>query len=368
MSPLMGVAERFYGLLTQVADDLRIRGTDPALALAGRFGLRRFFERQVKGDTELQENSWLDRAARLRKEARDLSAALEGAHIYHCFFKGIALIGRFYRIDDRRLDDIDVLVGEGDRNGTLALLHAHGYADLVEPGVWGPASDRPGVTMYRVDPATGERDLAAPLLDVHWGLEPVTTVLPATRLAVPNAVLAQSQMEQRIPVPPDEYHAALILHHLVRHDLLHVRGLLDLALLWEALPRDGGRQLTDLATRLGVSRALGVIGRVLVDELRLYPLRGVRLGATDWRGRAVLRRIRLADLLAGAARHPPDQPRHVILTRSQSWRRFLLADAARAGPLLGELLRPPAEYLQWRWPKASASTAWRRHMLAALRA
>jgi hypothetical protein len=366
--PLIGVAERFYRLLTEVAGEVEIRGPDAALQLAGRFGLRRFFERQIKGDTEMQESNWLDRAARLRKEARDLSAALEGAHIYHCFFKGIALIGRFYRIDDRRLDDIDLLVGEGDRNATLALLHAQGYSDLVEPGVWGPATDRPGVTMYQVDPQTGERDAAAPLLDLHWGLESVTTVLPGNAVAVPNAVLAKAQMEHRLPILPDEYHAALVLHHLVRHDLLHVRGLLDLALLWEALPRDGGRQLTDLAQRLGVSRALGIIGRVLVDDLHLYPLRGVRLGAADWRGRRMLRRIRMGDWVAWAARHVGEKPRHVTLTRSLSWRRFLLADAPRAGQLLGELLRPPPEYLRWRWPKASASTAWRRHLLAALRA
>jgi hypothetical protein len=186
---------------------------------------------------------------------------------------------------------------------------------------------------------------------------------------LPSAFWVRVEKEQRLPVPPDEYHAALVLHHLVRHDLLHVRGLLDLALLWEALPREAGARLTELARHLGVERALGVIGRVLVDDLLLFPIKGVRVGARDWRGRAALRRLRLRDWLTWAGRRAADRGHHVTVTRSLAWRRFLLADAPRTGDLLGEVFRPRPEYLSWRWPKArSTSQAWRQHLLTALRA
>lgn len=369
MSPTATIPQRLTRLLSVVAAHLQIRGADPALELAGRFGLRRYFERHQTGDTDLADSKWLERAAQLRKEARDLSAALREAGVQHCFFKGIALIGRFYRLDDRRFDDIDLLVESPARNEAMAVLHAHGYADLNEPGVWAPASERPGITMYRMDPATGERDPRAPLMDLHWGLEPVSALLPTGGLTLPSAFWARVEVDQRLPVPPDEYHAALVLHHLVRHDLLHVRGLLDFALLWETLPREGGARLTELAGHLGVKRALGLVGRTLVDDLLLFPIRGVRLGAQDWRGRAALRFLRLRDWLAWAGRRASDRQHHVTVTRSLAWRRFLLADAPQTGQLLRELLTPAPEYLGWRWPEAKApGQAWRRHLTAALKA
>lgn len=369
MSPVATVPQRFYKVLSDVAAQLKLRGANPALELAGRFGLRRYFERQQTGDTELADSIGMERAAQLRKEARDLSAALRGAGVQHFFFKGIALLGRFYRLDDRRLDDVDLMVDLAGRNEAMAVLHAHGYADLAEPGVWGPASLRPGTTMYRVDPVTGERDEHAPLLDLHWGLEPVSTMLPDDGITLPSTFWARVEMDQRLPVPPDEFHAALILHHLVRHDLLHIRGLFDLALLWEALPREAGARLTELARHLGVGRALSVIGRILVDDLFLFPIRGVRLGAGDWRARTALRRLRLRDWLGWAGRHAADRRHHVTVTRSLAWRRFLLADAPDVGQLTTELFRPSPEYLGWRWPEARApGQAWRQHLAAALKA
>jgi hypothetical protein len=368
MSPLTTAAERFLRLLNDAGSRVAPKAPNPGLELAGRFGVRRFFERQATGDRDLSDNDWLDRGAQLRKEARDLSAALQRAGVPHFFFKGIALLGRFYHLDDRRLDDVDLMVRFEQRNTALAVLHAHGYADLTGAGVWGPASRRPGATMYRVDPATGDRDTRLPLMDVHWGLEPVTPVLPEGGITLPAAVWAAVQLDQRLPVLPDEYHAALVLHHLVRHDLLHVRGLLDLALLWEALPRTAGTKLTGLARQLGVARALSLIGRAVVDDLMLFPLRGLRIGAHDWRGRAALRGMRVTDWLVWAARHVADTRRHVTVTRSLAWRRYLLADSPRRGQLMGELFRPPREYMRWRWPDAkSDSQAWRMHLAAALR-
>jgi len=175
------------------------------------------------------------------------------------------------------------------------------------------------------------------------------------------------ERERGLPVLSDEYHAALVLHHLVRHDLLHVRGLLDLVMLWQAVPNDGGQQLSKLAGILGVERALRAVGRVMVDELMLYPLRGVKLSPDDWRGRAALQRLRLKPWIAWAARNATPRAQHLTMTRSLVWRRYLFADAPQTGRLMRDLMAPPREYLQWRWPDAPEGTAWRRHLTNALR-
>lgn len=363
MTAPVPVVDRFHHVLADTAASLRV---DPA-DLAGRFGLRRFTERWESGDRELQANPWLHRAARLRKDARTVSAALTRAGIRHFFFKGIALVGRLYRLEDRRLDDVDLMVDPIARNAALATLHSLGYADLHDPTRPSPATRRPGTTMCLLDAVSGEGDRAA-LFDVHWGLEPLNALLPAETLPLPEAVWDGIDTQRGLPVPSDEHHVALILHHLVRHDLLHVRGLLDMALLWEGLPKRGGAELRQLADGLGVGRTLGVVARVLVDDLGLFPLLGVRPGARDWRARRVLRRLRLRDWLVFAARRGGDTRRHVMVSASRAWRRFLLADnGGTAARLMRELLAPPREYLRWRWPEApSDAAAWRRHLAAAV--
>ncbi len=366
MSPVATVPERFYQALGRAAERLQLREDDPALELAGRLGIRRFIQRHASGDSDFQESSWVDHGVRLRKEVRELSGALEDSGVRHFFFKGIGLVGELYRVDDRRFDDMDVVIDPTDRSAALAIFHARGFAELGDRNQWRAGTERPGITMSRDDPTTGEPDTAA-LLDVHWGLEPVSMILPEGEITLPPTVWEGVEVRHRVSVPVNEHHAALVLHHLVRHDLLHVRGFLDFALLWEAMPQDGGGELSNLAAWLGVSRALGVIARVMVDDLHLFPLRGVRLGPWDWRGRAILRRARLADVLVRAARHAGASSRHVTVTRSLAWHRYLLADAARGRRLLGELLAPPKEYLRWRWPEARSNAgAWRRHVVAAL--
>jgi hypothetical protein len=366
MSPRAAVHERLYRTFSDVADRLRLRGPDPALELAGRFGVRRFVERHVAHDDHLPPSRWLERGARLRKEARLISRALAEAGVRHCFFKGIALLGRFYRIDERRLADIDLLVDLADYSSAFAALHAEGYVELGDRSRWAPAARRPGVTMHRPF-ALGDDDPGL-LLDLHWGLESLGTLLPDDEIVLPPTVWAGVAHENGLPVLADEHHAALVLHHLVRHDLLHVRGLLDFALLWETLPRDAGAELTDLAHILGVAPALRLVGRVMVDDLHLYPLRGVRLAPRDWRDRLALRQLRLTPWLTWAARNATDRPRHVTVTRSLVWRRLQLANVPHPGRLLRELMAPPREYLRWRWPGSpSDAAAWRRHLASAFR-
>ena len=252
-------------------------------------------------------------------------------------------------------------------NNAVAVIHGLGFEEFGERGSWVPAAKRPGVTMHRadLDEDEGETDV---LVDVHWGLESLATVLPDEELLLPPTVWAGITKERGLPVLPDEYHAALVLHHLVRHDMLHIRGLLDFILLWQAIPNNGGQEMTSLARTLGIERALRVVGRLMVDELLLYPLRGVPLRSQDWRGRMALRRLRLKPWLAWAARRVTMRTSHLTVTRSLLWRRFLLADAPRTGRLIRELVAPPREYLEWKWPQAGSERgAWRQHLTSALR-
>jgi len=374
MPPVAAVNERLYRAFCEVARGMKLGGPDPGLELAGRFGVRRFLERHVAGadgqdagDEVPPPGRWLERGARLRKEARELSRGLAEAGIRHCFFKGIALLGRFYRLDERQLADIDLLIDLDHYSEAVPVLHSLGYIELGDPGRWAPARGRPGLTMFRPD-VTGEDKAPDVLVDVHWGLESLATVLPEEEIILPPMVWAEVDRERGLPVLSDEHHAAVVLHHLVRHDLLHVRGLLDLVLLWQAVPNDGGQQLTKLARILGVERALRVVGRVMVDELMLYPLRGVRLSPDDWRGRRALGRLRLKPWIAWAARNVTRHAAHMTLTRSLVWRRYLFADQPQTRRLVRHLVAPPSEYLHWRWPDApSEGRAWRQHVANAFR-
>lgn len=366
MIAIPDVPERFRRVLGEIAPRFQLRGADPAAELAERFGLRRFVERTGTGDPEHQKGAWLDRGAQLLKETRQLSRTLDEARIKHFFFKGIGLLGRFYRAEERRLADLDLMIRPADRNNLMALLHARGYGEMGDAAAWAPGKGRPGVTVTADGGA--DEDGGRLLIDLHWGLEAASPVLPVAALQIPDSVWRALETTRGFPVPKDEYHAALILHHLVRHDLLHVRGLLDFALLWNGLPRMGGAEMTGLARHLGVGRALRVVGRVLVNDLMLFPLRGVRLAPVDWRDRLALRSLRLRRWLLWAARSQSDRPRHVIVTRRRVWRRFLLTDVPHTARLLRELFTPRPEYLRWQWPKVrSQAEAWRRHMAFAIR-
>jgi hypothetical protein len=362
--PPSTVPDRFRRRLDQAAARLGLSGEDPGLELAGRFGLRRYFERIETADPDNQQSLWLERARRLRKESRNVTTALTSARIPHFFFKGIALVGRFYRIEERQLADIDVFVPPAQRNAALAVLHALGYGDLRDSTDWRPDASRPGLSMRRGSDGAAEDEA---LLDVHWGLESVAALSPEATVTVPDTVWRGVTDQGGLPVPHDEHHLALVLHHLVRHDLLHVRGLLDLALLWDALPHAAGQEAVEVASALGVHRALAVVGRALVDGVGAYPLRGVTLTSADWRRRLLTRRLGLEDWLVWAARHAADGPAHVIISVRRAWWRWLLSDEASAGRLVREVLVPEADYLRWRWPDAGSTSAWFRHLRASLR-
>lgn len=357
------LATRFYHALEDAADTLRLPEHEGARRLATQFGVRGYIRRLVNGRPESDKPERV--AAHLyetlfREAAVEVSRLLTRRGIRHFFFKGVALAGRIYQPGDREFADIDLVVHPQQLNAAVAALYTQGYVAFREPDQPGPATMRPGLTMHQ--PGRGS-DFESILLDVHWGLEPVTHLLPRADLAVPQAVWHSLEMERGLPVPLDEHHLALIVHHLAHHDMLHVRGLLDAALLWETLPKRAGVELDEIAGKVGVRRPLHALARVLVDDLTLYPLHGVSIGADGLRGRALEHLLSLRRWLVWAAR--ADEREHVMITPRRVWRRLLLADDlnSTALGLLGDALKPPDEYLRWRWPDASTEfAAWMRHL------
>lgn len=357
------LAVRFYRALEDAAEALRMPEEEGARRLAAQFGIHGYIMRHVDGQGGEPAPERV--AARLyetmfREAAQEISRRLTRRSVRHFFFKGVALLGRVYESGDREFADIDLVVHPQQLSTAVAALYTLGYVAYREPDQPGPATLRPGMTMYL--PGRGS-DFERVLLDVHWGLEPVTHLLPRIDLPVPQAVWNNVEVERGLPVPLDEHHLALIVHHLAHHDMLHVRGLLDAALLWEALPKRAGGELNEIATKIGVQRPLHAVARVLVDDLTLYPLRGVRIGADGLRGHALERLLSLQRWLVWASR--AGEREHVMITPRRVWRRLLLADDlnSTALGLLGDAVKPPGEYLRWRWPDASSEfSAWMHHL------
>lgn len=358
------IARRLHGALEEAAETLRLPERDGPRQLAAQFGIGGYVARHLDG--RQGDEPAAERAAvryyetMFREAAQEIARLLARRGVRHFFFKGVALVGRVYEPGDRAFADIDLVVDPRQLNAAVAALYTLGYVALREPDQPGPATLRPGLTMHRPGKGT---EFERILLDLHWGLEPVTHLLPRADLAVPEPVWNGVQAEGGLPVPLDEHHLALIVHHLAHHDMLHVRGLLDVALLWETLPKRAGGELADIAQRIGVRRPLAAVARVLVDDLALYPLRGVPIGADGLRGRVLGGLLSLPRWLAWAAR--AEEREHVMITPRRIWRRLLLADDLNgtALGLMGDALKPPDEYLRWRWPNASSEfTAWMWHL------
>ena len=72
-----------------------------------------------------------------------------------------------------------------------------------------------------------------------------------------------------LPAPAPEHHAALVLHHLVHHDLLPIRSLLDLALLWQGFSHDAAKEYAKMAGEFGVLRAARAVNATLVRDMGL---------------------------------------------------------------------------------------------------
>ena len=147
-----------------------------------------------------------------------------------------------------------------------------------------------------------------------------------------------------LPRPRPGHHAALLIHHLVRHDGLHVRSLVDLAVLWPALDAGEGHAFAALARYLGVGRAAASLGAAFRSELALSVPPGFAERAGAWS----------VETLVALACDSEDHDLEAM-TRSRARRRIRVVDRPlrTAAHFMTEALFPPDVYLSWRWPGRS---------------
>ena len=355
------VAGPLIEALERAAAELRVSAPDAALALARRLGIGGYVARH---HTPPGANRDEDLARRLRERllrdaAAEVSTALAAREVLHFFARGIALAGTVYAPGDREMADLDLFVPPRAAPAAREILAVLGYGVLPPEEQSGPAALRSSVNLSR---EAGRSAMEAVALDLHWGLEPVNRLLPRPGMSVPEAVWQSMRPGASLPVPAPAHHAALLVHHLVHHDLLHARGLLDLALLRRDLWTADGEAYEDVARRLGVLRVARAVHEVLMRDFGFEPVAGVRVAPRDRRGRRLQHALVLDRWLvwAGAA----GDAEHVEITSRRLRRRVLLLDRVTDARLLvADALFPPRQHLRWRWPDARSDVAaWRRHL------
>ncbi len=291
-------------------------------------------------------------------EARvDLGRLLDRNSIPHLVFKGGALLGAQYTTGDVRMVDLDVLVPLEEKERTAAAFEAAGWPKRAAAG--GPALfGAPGEVFAR--PVTDDA-ISWVDVDVHWRLAPVERLFPWRGKPLPDDVWRSAVHPGGTAVPRPGHHAALLVHHLVRHDLLHFRGVFDLLQLWPLLrvPEES-HAFASLAASLGVSRVAGWLCRTLQTDLGLEPLAAGGPRAPSSSAPGDLRSIRALIALALDASDKDFE----AVTISRAIRRLRTVDhvARTSLMLLAEALAPPDEYLRWRWPGANAPMRRIRHL------
>ena len=348
------LAISFIDLLASVATEMEGQGVVSTIQLARRIGVGGFVRRHGSLD-EPGGPDGHDVTAKLNERllveaAEEISATMSARGIPHFFLKGVGLSGRVYGIGDRDMVDIDMQVAPTARRDVVQILEALGYEVLPDRQQDGPAELRVSLVLERV---TGPSGLSRTLVDLRWGIDPVERFLPRPYQRVPDVIWQNLDTTGAISIPSDAHHAALIMHHLVHHDMLHIRGLLDLALLWNALLSGGGSEVEVVARELRVRHAALVIGDVLTSVLGL-PDKGISAMPTDWRSRRLRQILEPVSWFAWVA--AASEAQHDMITPKRIARRLLLLDSLASAPgLLAETVFPPRAFLRWRWPQSRSS-------------
>ncbi len=355
------VAVPLAAALDRAAVVLRVAAPDPGLELARHCGIGGYVARhRGQGDASRDESLARRFHERLMLDAAtELSAALTSRGVPHFFVRGIALVGTVYAPGDREMADLDLFVRSEAVLRARETLADLGYSELPAEEQDGPAALRSKVSLAR---EPGPSAVEAVAVDLHWAVEPVNRLLPRPGTALPASVWDGVQLGATLPAPAPAHHAALLVHHLVHHDLLHVRGVLDLALLRHDSWTSDGAAYEDVAGRLGVLRAARFLHAVLIRAFGYAPVPGVELAPRDWRGRQLERALALDRWLVWAGSAAEGE--HVTITLRRMRRRLLLLDrVVDARLLVADVVLPPREHLRWRWPgEPSAGAAWRRHL------
>ncbi len=354
------VAGTLIGALDRAATALGVEARDSVLALARRLGIGGFVARH-RAPQGVDRDEALARHLReelLRDAAVEISQALAARDVRHFFARGIVLAGTVYQPGDRAMADLDLFIQPGHEAAACETVSTLGYEELPVGEQSGPAALRSSVNLLR----SGHSAMSSVDLDLHWGLEPVNRLLPRPGATVPPVVWQAVQSGNALRAPTAAHHAALLVHHLVHHDLLHARALLDLALLRRDQWTTDGNGYEDVARHLGVLRVARALHWAQVRDFGFTPIAGVGAAPRDRRGRRLQRALVLDRWLAWAG--AAGDTEHVEITSRRLRRRMLLLDRATdARLLLADALFPPRDHLRWRWPDARSNVAaWRRHL------
>jgi len=349
------MSERFIVRLTEALREVaKVDSADPAgnvLDFARTLGVGAFVRSRMAGSPADDPNDAECLLRRLSQEilidaAREVSTAFSRNGIPHFFFKGAALVERVYFPAEREMDDIDVHIDPAFKENAHDSLLSLGYEipgdDLQE----GPQELRSGLVAFKT---TGSGHLGTIDLDMAWGIDPVNRLLARADCVVPREVWDGIDRSGSLPVPADWHHVVLLIHHMVHHDMLHIRGLVDLALLWPRVPKELTHQVEQLAQKLGVLRVTRILANVLNSNLAVK-LSGELPYPEGLRSRRLRKMLDPVAWFAWASNAGESEFVEINLHRIR--RRALLLDNMWDMPgLISDAVFPPREYLRWRWPE-----------------
>ena len=274
------------------------------------------------------------------EHGEELSDAFRRRELPHFFAKGIVLAGRVYQPGDRFFGDIDLYVPYDSRDDAVQTLGQIGYFPLPESDQAGPRELRSALALEYAS----DNDIDRIGVDLHWTLDPVERLLPRRDRPIPQAVWDEVQVDSRFNVPKPEHHAAVLAHHLVHTDLLHIRSLLDLAFVFQEFAEDGGADFLATCELL----RLGGFGRTLAVILdRDFGVSRPKAQAGAAGVNRFLQRLTLENWLMIVARANPDDDNRITLGRIR--RRLRVLDDRPVKTLGADLVAPPAAFLTWRW-------------------
>jgi len=288
----------------------------------------------------------------LREGAIEISGALGAAGIDHFFAKGIGLLGEVYQVGDRVISDLDLHIRPAQCRSAVDLLRTLEFAPLADDHQVGPEALRSTLALERPAPSQVQQVT----VDLHWGLDPVDRLLPRGDQPVPERVWAAIRTDRDLPVPSPEHHAALLAHHLVHTDLLHLRSLMDAAFVLETFAQDGEEYLTT-CRELGIARFGMALAEVIAREFDIALPAALERRSKG--GSSFGRTLTLESWLTLVAQSPPDQDEAITVPRIR--RRIAMVGQRATVRLLADVFFPPRAFLEWRWSDASAAGARRAH-------
>ena len=336
-------ALRFYEAASAASEQSWSKDTAPELlfrigfpGLAQRLGYARAADVE-EGFLHLQKL----KQTLLFESAMEISNELTLAGVQHFFVKGAALLNRFYEPGDRSMSDIDIYVQPESRTYAVEILDRLKYSELPEDEQAGPEEMRTALALIR----QAESDMESHVIDLHWNLDPVERLLPRGDRSVPKLVWDNIVVDRPVPAPNPECHAALLAHHLVHTDLLHIRNLLDIAYEFAGMPIEAGGNYLDVCRDLRIEAFGAALARMLATEFGI-----VRRAAEQCDSSAVEEIEHELEpeswMQLAAVSHPHDDE---VITVARIRRRMRLIDRGGTKTLFQDLFFPPSAFLRWRW-------------------